>query len=238
MLHRDPATAVSMIHSSHLLQAFKTMRSELRQLKYLADGTIEIGDIDDLELDCRRWLGSERFLFNYVTKLANASDRIISSNMVDFFNRPYYSDTDHAPPWMTCDQVFFRYKAAVMRWDDVIRLERRWTYSRRRRDVPDMLNRCRFNQSEFMAAARVYYGYTTVSYEMIKGMFNHFDLYTIPFRAFLNRNRYRSGAGSVPHFGPPEYWRVESEVYKQRPFEPSAMGSRLRWARRATISYA
>ena len=232
MLHRNPDTAVSMIHSSHMLQAFTTMRSELRKLKYL----LEEPSVDPgLELDCRRWLGSERFLFNYVTKLANASDRILSSDIVDFFNRPYFLNTDHAPPWMASAEVFFRYKAAVMRWDDVNRLERRWTYSRRRRDVPDMRRDCCTDQSEFMAAAQVYFGHTNgtpIKFDVVKGMFHHFDLYSIPFRGFLARNRYQSSGIST--IRTPDYWLVQSDVYKQRPFEPSEMDERVMCARRET----
>jgi len=136
VMSSDIQVAVQRIPRVHLQKMYNACYEELVEVtrKLVALTHLEITDHSEV---VARWLGSEKFLYNYVAALGERAGKVKHERLKHWYDRPYMNRTAKAPLWMRNRNVFKTYIAKLAKFDDLHRMKAQWTRLRNQGLVPD-----------------------------------------------------------------------------------------------------
>lgn len=199
ILNTDVDTSVRNVASVHCKRMYESfleeasiiVRKTIRQDAPWMDGTAAV----------EKWLGSERWLWNWLESMATITGDTAHTRYADDFAKPILEGTDKAPIWTRNRTVFKRHKAELAYYDNIDRLQTRFNRSEVGREYRQALGRpygraeafeyaCR----EILSSSRDWKGLTPAQFtdDFVRRVIRQFRLYRIGAREFLNRNRYRN----------------------------------------------
>jgi hypothetical protein len=212
---------VASVHCKRMYESFVqeatiVVHKTIRQDQPWMDGTREV----------EKWLGSERWLWNWLESMATITGDTAHGVFEDDFAKPFLNGTDKPPIWTRNTTVFKRHKAELYYMDNIDRLETRFNRSEIGRRYRDGLGRSfrigpTTTSFEYACSETLgdgWKGLTAEQFtdEFIRRVIRHFGLYRIGWREFLNRNRYRQ---YIP-------WRYRREDLRTRPYKQKVASNR------------
>ena len=174
------------MYKSFLQEAEIVVHKAIRQDRPWMDGSVVV----------EKWIGSERWLWNWLESMATITGDTSHARYESDFAKPFLSGTDKAPLWTRNPNVFKRHKAELYFYDNIDRLESRFSRSRACREIRSATRITSRNESLFERACKAlttdWKGMVPAQFteEFIRIVIRHYNLYRISHREFLYRNRY------------------------------------------------
>lgn len=209
ILHIDPDTSARRVANAHRKRMYDTLleetsivvRKAIRQDAPWVDGTREV----------EKWIGSERWLWNYLKALGSLAGNYSHERYEDDFSKPFLSGTEKAPVWTRNRTVYKRHKCELIYIDNIDRLYARFLRSDVGREYRQSMRGYGFTRRSdpfeyacvnSLSGLSEWKGLTPAQFtdDYCRSVIRHFRLYRISSREFFRRNRYSSVVWDHRHY--------------------------------------